>query len=207
LENQLLKKLVQTLMLVVASLIAILLLLFLFQPTNVVVEAQGLEDSFFRIFGGVGILLSAPIAMFMVKVDKSVGGSLVAKLFHHIGVWGTRSAIVFMVYMISAISGYLLPKHIIHFNASADFTMDVQLVKFRVENKAYLVIKRPDGKKVRLLVDNILGTNKLAYDGAFLDKLLADSHPYKVEMGTPLRLSGRRHALGYTFDSVDSKNK
>lgn len=205
------KKLMQGLILALTILASLCLLLIIFQPTNVVMVDEKYNTAYMAWFAWIGILLSAPIAYAMVKPVPELQRTQFGKIVHNTGIWGTRLCIVFLMYLLFSVGGYLLPKHIVSFAAAETFSEKVIFRDYRLSsvpvsppyqagrfyiNNEYLLLIRNDGAFLPLVINNWFGTNKLKYDQV---------ENYLGNPGTRMQLNGRRHAKGYVFDSLTMK--
>ncbi len=206
-------KLAKTALQLLGVLIVVLLLLFFFQPTNVVVTG-GSQRFYMSLFGWIGTLLSIPAALLLVRPDPGQRDTRAAEIMHRLGVWGTRGCIVFIVYMLFAVGGYLLPKHLLNLTASQSYREEVRLIGYRLAatdpvgyqpgkfrfNNEFLVIRRADGTKVPLLINNLVGTNKL--DFRRIVPVISAYSQLHLSGAAKVVLVGRKSSLGYTYDKL-----
>lgn len=201
------KKLINGLSLGLAILAVICLLIIVFQPTNVVVDEQ-YKTWYMNLFAWLGILLSAPIAYVMVKPIPDLELKRFGLIVHQTGVWGTRFCIVFLIYMLFAAGGYLIPKHIVVHTASEKFSEKVVYRDYRLSavpvspsyrsgafyiHNEYLLFMRNNGGFLPLVINNWFGTNKLSF---------SQVENYLSTPGTRMQLNGRRHSRGFVYDSL-----
>jgi len=200
-------KLVKASLISLTSLSCILLIIIIFQPTNVTVD-EGYKSSYMTFFAWIGILLSLPIAVLMVKPVSDLDVNRFGQIMHQVGVWGTRFCIVFTFFLLFASGGYLIPKHIVDFNASEIFSETVVYNSYKLSSmpnsppyaagkfwifNEYVLLIRGKKENLPLLINNWFGTNKLNYSAV---------ENYLGRSGTRMKLNGRKHARGYTFDSL-----
>ncbi len=200
-------------LLVLSVSIAVLLLLFFFQPTNVIV-AGGQQQFYMSLFGWLGFLLSLPAALLLVKPEPGRPDTRTALILHQAGVWGTRACIVFIVYMLFAVGGYLLPKHLLNLTASETYREEVKLIEYRLAatepvpyqkgkfrfNNEFLVIRRANGKKLPLLINNLVGTNKLDFHS--IVPVISAYSQLRINGTASVVLVGRKNSIGRTFDAL-----
>ncbi len=212
-------KLTKTLFLATLIISSIILLLILFQPTNVVAN-EGIKTSYSLTFGWVGLSFSLPLAWFLVKHAKpsNIGG--LGLVFHYLGVMGTQASVVAVVYLLFAIGGYTIPNHIINLNAFETYKKKVEFVEYRVSTGSsiraeqrpwysfpdeFIIIRYPSGRKVPLIVNNMLGSNKLDVSkvkSKYENPVFPQHHQSMIRVQTAVILNGRRHTLGHTIDSI-----
>lgn len=216
--------------LVLLALMGVFCLLVIFlQPTNVIVNDESTKSKFMHLFGWVGILLSIPVAFYLVNPMAGYAKSKIGEVFHQIGVWMTRSFVVFTLYLLFAYAGHTIPAHIVNLNASDAYTETVKYGGFKLSSDAYgqsytqahggkfnvltrmfhnefIIVRREYGNTIALLINNWYGTNKLNFT-SLMDWLVEDRCANRHELsGTngacKIQLSGRRHSLGITYDRV-----
>jgi len=184
-------------------------LVILFQPVNVFVN-EDYKTSHMTFWAWVGVLLSLPIAYVMVKPMQKMEANKIGQIMHLSGVWGVRLCIVFIIYLLFAAGGYLIPKHIVNFSADEKFKQTViyrgyklsstpspppyQSGKFWIFNE-YLLVEK-NRHKIPVLINNWFGTNSFDYDAVESALHLKNSR---------MVLNGRKHARGYTYDSLTSE--
>ncbi len=205
------KKAVGGYLIVVATLAGVMTLLLFFQPTNVVANLA-VQNRFLHIFGMVGLVLSLPLAFFLVKSPELRRSGWLASSFQRIGFWGTRFCVVLIVYFIFAFGGFVLPKHWVHFSASETYKEELIDVSYRLAYHGgdgggqlgfskqwywydeYLHIVRKNGQKEVLLINNTLGINKLNYSK--IEGHLVQGQRQNIQ------LVGRKHPGGFTYDAL-----
>lgn len=213
-------KLTKALFLAALVVSSLLFLLILFQPTNVNASVTA-QTQYSSLFGWTGLIFSLPVAWFLVKDHLAAGAGKIEKVFHYIGVYGTRLCVVAIMWVLFAIAGYVIPGHIVNMSAFETYTQEVELVEFRVSTGSeaiksnrpwysfpdeFLIIQYSNGRKVPLYVNNSFGTNKLSVAKVIADKyeqaIFPQGRNSVIKIRMNVTLIGRRHLLGQTIDSI-----
>ncbi|VAW73446.1 Heme A synthase, cytochrome oxidase biogenesis protein Cox15-CtaA [hydrothermal vent metagenome] len=212
-------KLTKALFLTTLVISSVILLLILFQPTNIVAD-EGVKTSYSSMFGWVGVIFALPLAWFLVKNDKPSDIGSVGLVFHYLGLIGTQASVVAIVYLLFAIGGYTIPNHIINLSAYETYEEKVEFIEYRVSTGSYvnakqrpwlsfpdefIIIRYANGRKVPLIVNNTFGSNKLDVSKvkSKYEKPVFPQHRQSViRVQSAVVLNGRRHTLGHTIDSI-----